>query len=212
MVLSGHKFLVGLHRRILNQFVRLFDQLLTAARTVRAVAPLLVVGGIVNPTRLPLFRDDSTGGKMISFKDAEEPLMSCERLTDLECRQVSEEIDALNSGLRHATDLHEGVFLDLDLKFASVLKEGEARTNNCWVPAGAFVGWDLVHPTVVGHAVIAEWFAELLRARGYDIPALPIGCVLQEHRLRTARFNRRSWRQIMTLLYEQFLYRKGSSP
>lgn len=172
-----------------------------------AAPPLVLVGGVVDPTRLPLTVPDGAGYRM-AFRREGEAAHPCDRLSAEEWHGFSREVQATNRALAALTREVGGTFVDFDAHLGAVQERGRLGA----VPAAALISGDLVHPSRAGHAFLAHAVAAAIEERhGRRIP-LPAVEEIWEHERRRPPVDPESWRLLLGCLYERYLYRAEPQP
>jgi hypothetical protein len=204
-LLSERKRCEALCRGLLRHFAVLIARL--AAPPRGGEAPLLVLGGAISPTRLPLTRP-AGADRVMSFRTDAEVVHACDRISAADWTALERSVERFNEGLRSLVEKAGGIFVDLDRRVADAFCQGEIRDGGVSIPARDLVGLDLVHPSEMGHAAIARWFAEAIEERTGERLELPglaeVWRAEQESRLPV---DEESWRRLMGVVYERYLYK-----
>lgn len=209
-LLSAKRRSAVIERRLTRQYERLLPRLLDGYREAGWPAPRLIVGGSVCPTRLPLLRPSRRGDWHVAFKSDRQAKEPCDRISLAEKNELSVAVQRFNRSLRATVEKVGGLFVDLDECYAGAIGRGYEEVQGERIPASMLTGLDLVHPTDTGHAIVANWFAQAIeRTFGERLEVDVLGT--QERELAAYREpNPRSWRRVMRVIYEEFLYRNAT--
>jgi hypothetical protein len=206
-LLGARQRVPQLGRRLLVQTRQLGERLLEHHQSQGWAAPRIVLGGLVDPTRLPLVRPSRGSGDFtFAFLDPEAaPALPREARA-----QIRSEVEQLNRGLAALLAGWGGVFVDLDRRFAEGQRLGEAGGPGWRVPIEHFVCADHVHPTATGSAIVAHWFTEAIAAAlRVELPSPPVAAVWAKERSQLEGLDEERARPLVRTLYQEFLYRPG---
>lgn len=204
-LLSERKRCDALCRGMLRHFAHLIGKL--AAQRRDGTRPLLVVGGAISPTHLPLARP-AGADYVMTFRSGAEVRHACDRIAADDWASLQESVQRFNQGLRALVEPVEGVFVDLDRRVEEAFRQGVLVDGDVRIPAEDLVGLDLVHPSALGHAAIARWFAEAIAERTGERLELPgLAETWRAERSSRRPVEPESWRRLMALVYERYLYK-----
>ena len=206
-LLGARRRLPKLGQRLASQIRHLILRLGAAHRAAGWAAPRFILGGLVDPLRLPLVSPCGRGGLTFAFlPERQEPV-----LTATEGSEIRRAVAALNLELAQFMHDLDGVFVDLDAHFARARDEAEVRGDGWSVPTEHLISADLVHPTATGHAVIAHWFRDaIVRELGADLEPPDVATIWRAEKARLEARDPEAARPLVRALYEEFLYRPNT--
>lgn len=194
-----------LPRIMLRRYRAILKKIVDRHHSVGADDPLFLVGGMIDPTLLPLFAPAVGEIRRTAFADEQQPPEN--ELLSLENQQaISKNVAILNSKLKVLVERHGGKFVDLNHFYAQAKEKGYVQLADVRVPFSALIGADLVHPTPCGHALIADYFMQAAGGAQDWTHIFDIERLMAEDQAHLNQLDAATCRIVLKQIYRNFIY------